>query len=264
MKIEPVALRDLEGIRLLQPDGWGDILPSIQFYVESDRCFPVKFVDGNVIQGIGTAIIHGETAWLAHIIVGEEYRGKGIGSIITKSLVDSIQHTPCKTALLIATALGEPVYKKLGFKKETEYAYLKRDTLLAAGPTSSVGFQEKYQGAILAMDERVSGEKRSWLLRPHLHNARLIIESNTLQGFYLPSLGDGLIIANTPDAGQALVQLKCSSDVKIMLPVDNTAGLKFLTDSGYTQYLTGTRMWLGDPLQWHPEKLFNRIGGNLG
>lgn len=264
MKIEPVILQDLEEIKQLQPDGWPDILPYIQFYVKSDRCFPIKFVDGNVTQGIGTTIVHGETAWLAHIIVGKEYRNKGIGTIITKSMIDTLRHTSCKTVLLIATAFGEPVYKKLGFKKESEYAYLKRDTPVTAMPVAAVMFHKKYQEEMLAMDEQVSGEKRSWLLLPHVHDAKLIIKNNTLQGFFIPSLGDGLIIANTPEAGQALLQIKCSTDLKVMLPSDNMAGMKFLTDYGYTEYLRGTRMWLGDPIRWDPEKLFNRIGGNLG
>jgi GNAT superfamily N-acetyltransferase len=264
MNTEPVTPQDLEAIKQLQPDGWADILPSIQFYIESAHCFPIKVVHEGTILGIGTTIIHGETAWLAHIIVDKDSRGKGIGTIITKSLVDSLRHTSCKTALLIATALGEPVYKKFGFKKETEYAYLKRDAPLTALPTAATAFQQKYQEEILAMDERISGEKRSWLLLPHLPDARLIVESGMLQGIYFPNLGDGLIIANTPDAGRALLQLKCSNDLKVALPIDNTVGLEFVTDQGYTQHLTGTRMWLGNPLRWHPDKLYNRIGGNLG
>lgn len=115
---------DLQKIPSMQPEDWSDIGPSWQFDCDSDFCFPVKAMMGNEMVGIGNAIIYGNTAWLAHIIVHKQYRNNGIGSAVTKALIDLVCKTSCDTILLIATALGEPVYKKLGFDIQTKYVFL--------------------------------------------------------------------------------------------------------------------------------------------
>ena len=88
-------------------------------------CFPFKASIENKIVGIGTTILHHETAWLAHIIVHPEYRNRGIGKMITQALVDHSYSKGRKTIYLIATELGLPVYRRLGFESETEYTIFK-------------------------------------------------------------------------------------------------------------------------------------------
>jgi len=105
MDRQPLELPDLELITALQPPDWPNIIPSIEFYIISTFCFPIKLIIDNKIVGIGTTIIHNDIAWLAHIIVHPEHRNQGIGKIITQTLVDSLQ-TKCDTIYLIATDLG--------------------------------------------------------------------------------------------------------------------------------------------------------------
>ena len=122
-EIESFTSYDLDAVAGLQPDGWPDIFPSIEYYCKSDFCFPLKATLARKVVGIGTAIIYGYTAWLAHIIVSPDHRNAGIGSAITKALIDLSQRNSCRSLLLIATTLGEPVYKKFGFEVETKYLF---------------------------------------------------------------------------------------------------------------------------------------------
>jgi len=97
-----------------------------------------------------------------------------------------------------------------------------------------------------------------------LSNAEVYAENNKVIGFYLPDLKEGLIYADTDEAGLELMKLKYTKVDKAVLPSDNIAGIEFLQQNGFTETRKGTRMILGNDLDWNPKKIFGRIGGNLG
>lgn len=239
-------------------------MPYLEFYIKSRFCFSVKYVADGRIVGTGSAILHRDTAWLAHIIVEKEQRGNGIGTSITDALIRSIDQRQYKTILLIATELGEQVYKKLGFEKEMEYVYLIDGQTEFHKSDRIRPFDSSRTNAILELDKTVSGEERKGILEPHLENAQVIYKGEGVEGFYMPALGEGLIIADSPEAGIELMKLKYTQIKRAAIPAPNRPGLEFLVQSGFKERQRGSRMWLGKKLYWRPEKLFARIGGNLG
>src|SRR5512141_2648406 len=110
MQIEPITNTDLDKIRTLQPEGWSDIVPDIAFYVTSDFCNPIKMTEGETIAGIGASIRFHRSAWLAHIIVDQGYRNKGIGFQIVSRLLEELKKSGTESCLLTATEMGQPVY----------------------------------------------------------------------------------------------------------------------------------------------------------
>lgn len=264
VNIEELTAKDLDTVALLQPEGWGDILPSIQFYCASDFCFPLKATLDGVMVGIGTAIIYGKTAWLAHIIVNNDHRNKGIGTIVTKSLMDLVHKTSCHTILLIATALGEPVYRKLGFQVQTQYVFFDNGTLPAADRMACVPYNPRYEDALLQLDNTVSGEDRKMLLKAHIEEISLVLENEKLRGFYVATLGEGLIVADDPNAGCELMKVKFAKNRTFCIPENNEDGIDFLTRHGFKEYRKASRMILGEKIVWDARKLYSRIGGNLG
>ena len=263
--IESLTSKDLDAMVSLQPEGWPEILPSIRYYCSSDFCFPLKATADGTIVGTGTAIIYGDSAWLAHIIVHKNYRNTGIGTTITQALIDLISKTPCKTILLIATSLGEPVYKKLGFEVQTQYAFLNGGTLPSLDEHNEIiAFQKPYEHPLTDLDYSVSGEDRKILLREHINDAILYVKQNTLRGFYLPTLGEGVIIADAPEAGIALMKKKFVTHKNFCIPTDNEEGINFLTRHGYQEFRRASRMILGQKLPWNGSRIYSRIGGNLG
>ena len=102
------------------------------------------------------------------------------------------------------------------------------------------------------------------LLNDYLLNTILYVENDKLLGFYVPDLKEGFIFADTTEAGLALMQLKYAMIDKAVLPSENTVGVEFLKKNGFVERRTMTRMILGDGIPWQPEKIFSRIGGNLG
>lgn len=257
---------DIEALPALQPDGWSDITPAWHFYLSCGFCKPIKVIVNDQIVGIGTTILHEHTAWLAHIIVHNDFRGKGLGTLITKALLDSIDSKQYNSVQLIATSLGEPIYQKLGFEKSGEYVFYSRNesSIEPTSITNIIDYSSEYQNSILEMDAYVTGEKRGKLLLPHLEMAKIVVEKGILQGIYLPTLGEGPIIALNDTAGIELMKFKYGNIHKAVAPINNDAALDFFQQHGFEPGMRLSRMQLGQPISWKPQYLFGRVGGNLG
>lgn len=266
MVVEKITADDINKLHELQPEGWPDIIQHFQFYVSSKFCHPIKIVTSDKIVGIGSAIFHGDSAWLGHIIVPPAFRNKGIGKVVTKTLIDIVEASKIKTISLIATDLGEPVYTKLGFEKNTDYKFYKRDepSELPVDTKHVKDAEPEAFAEILELDRQVSGEDRSALLNPHLPAGKLYMDKFGVQGFYLPTLGEGLIEAKQAQAGLELLKFSLSTKTFYVLPTENRAATETVEYLNFKCVRSAARMSLGKRLNFRPEFLFNRIGGNLG
>ncbi len=266
MHITPLTHPDLAALPALQPPDWSDVVPYFSEYINSDFCYPVKVVSESEIVGAGTTIVHGADAWLAHIIVHPEQRNKGIGRHLTQALLQSAQAQQCQRIYLIATDLGAPVYEKLGFITETNYLFYKNCTPNSSWEISRdiKPFTEKYSTQIAQIDKQVSGEDRFFHLRKYLSTGFVFVCNDTVEGFYLPDFGDGVILAITETAGTELMQLRLKTKNIACFPEENIAAKNLLQQLNCAPYKTAKRMRLGRPKIWAPQHIYNRIGGNLG
>ena len=263
--IEALGKNDLKDILHLQPEDWTDILQPFHFYVQNSFCFPIKCVLKNKIVGLGCGISNGKTAWIAHIIVDKGMRGTGIGKQITQFLVQILKEKECETILLLATALGEIIYRKLGFIEESSYIFMRSETSRPILSKDSIPYDRFYKNQILALDQKISGETRDHLILPHLKDSQMYLSKGKVNGIFLPSLGEGLIFADSNTGGIELLKYKISKKAtKIVLPIQNEKGVSLLKDYGYIEYSRCIRMSLGRKIKWQPEGIFSRIGGNLG
>ncbi len=265
MDIQTLEHSDINLIIDLQPTGW-EIIPSFDFYTLSDFCFPIKVTIDKKIVGIGTTTIHNDIAWLAHIIVHPDYRNQSIGKLITQTLVEISNSKLCDTIYLLATDLGEPVYKKVGFETETDYLYFKGEKTIGTYTKTEniVAFNSDFKKQISNLDRQVSGEDRMFQLEQHLSSGFVYSQDNEVKGFYLPTLGDGLIIASTNSAGQELMKLRLTSKDFAAFPIDNVSSTEFMHQNNFKEVRREKRMRLGKKRNWQPTNIYNRIGGNLG
>jgi len=265
MQIQPIISSDLPFLKPFQPPEWGDIYPSLECYTQHDFCHPIKIIENGSIIGIGCTILFEDTAWLAHIITHPEHRSKGVGTLITQTLLDRIP-IEYETIYLIATDLGEPVYTKLGFETETEYAFLKGGSIENDSEISPniILYENKFRNEILELDRLISGEGRLKLLGKDLPNARLYISNNKLEGFYMPTLREGFIAALDHEAGIELLKLRLKVQEVCILPVDNIPAIVFLEKHNYAEFRTAKRMRLGKERYWQSGNIYNRISGQFG
>jgi hypothetical protein len=215
---------------------------------------------------VGSAIVHKDTGWLAHIIVHPAHRNNGVGRLITETLLNNLHKRNCTTINLIATELGAPVYAKLGFETETEYLFFKDLAPDATwGMTESVvPYTSDFKQQIVAMDFRVSGEDRMFHLEQYLPGAYVYLEDGLMKGYYLPSFGEGMVVADNSNAGLGLMKFRLSVKENAAFPKDNLAASVFFHDRGYKEFKTAKRMRLGIKREWQPGHFYNRVGGNLG
>ena len=266
MTILPLKYGDISLIKDLQPAGWYNIFPIIEYYTRSSFCFPIKITIDKKIVGIGTGIIHNDVAWLAHIIVHPDNRKQGLGKLITETLVESLHSKDIETIYLIATDLGAPVYEKAGFETETEYLFYK-DIKADPGwlPSENIiPYTNELKTQIASLDKQVSGENRMNHVEEHLDGSYVFQRGNIVEGFYLPTFGEGLITSVTPSAGIELMKYRFGTKDSVVFPQDNLAAAKFMEDNKDASFKKAKRMRLGKERRWGPAHIYGRIGGNLG
>jgi GNAT superfamily N-acetyltransferase len=265
MKITSFLNSDLDSLSQIQPADWPDIRIPIAFYIEADYCFPFKFEIEGVLVGIGTAILHEKTGWLATIVTHNDYRKQGNGKLITEYLVAFLKEHNCQYIYLIATAQGEPVYSKVGFITESRYEYYKDIDLNELPISEKVKiYKSMYKDAIFELDRSISGENRSQHLETFLHDSFVYIENEKLEGVYFPRLGDGLIVAQTAKAGTELMKKRFQTFSMASFPEENLDAHNFMKVNGYEPVMTHARMHFGKYMPWQAAKLYNRVGGNIG
>lgn len=263
--ISEITQADLPFLKQLQPKGWGDIMPNMIFYTGSDFCYLVKAVVDDTIAGCGAVILHGNCAWLANIIVGEDQRGKGIGTAITAHILKYAEERR-ESIILIATKFGYPIYKKLGFMDDEEYSFFSGDEITSTANDKIFPYSEQFKEAILAIDHAVTGEKREQLLVPKLNDAFVYVDNGIVEGFTIPALGEGLTLAYNNNAGIALMNKNLSGKTRIALPVSNIAAIDQVGQLNLKPIpdLYAIKMYKGKRINWKPEQTFGRVGGNMG
>ena len=119
---------------------------------------------------------------------------------------------------------------------------------------------------MLRLDAGVTGESRAELLEPHLGSAWVWVDrERSLAGFFLPSFGSGLILAEGPAAGLDLLRFKHAHFPQhAVVPAANSAALTFLREQGARETARAPRMALGDEAEWRPECVFARAAGFCG
>lgn len=266
MVIAAIDATDLDDITSLQEEGWSDIRLAFTRYIEEPFSLPIKIAIDKQLAGVGAVIVHRDVAWLGHIIVQKEHRGKGLGKIITETLVNLANEQGCETIYLLATALGAPVYEKVGFVTETEYNIFTNIDLSTEATESGniLSYNENFKQEIVVLDKITSAEDRLFYLEKFLKDSYLYINKNKVEGYYIPTLENGPIIAKTQDAGLALVKLHLKTHKQLIFPKENDLLVDFLHDKGYTPTSSCKRMRFG---KWKATKMayiYNRIAGYLG
>ena len=124
----------------------------------------VAEADGELV-GVAAGAVFGGTGWVGGVAVVPAHRRIGLGGALTQAIVESLEASGVATVLLHATALGRPVYERLGFVPETPYRTLSGPTL-PRGPREApvrAGRAADLE-AVLALDLAATGEDRRRLL----------------------------------------------------------------------------------------------------
>ena len=266
--IRALKKTDIAGLNSLPPTDWNfNYECFLKEFLATNFFYAFVLIQNEKIVGTGNVLIKGKLGWLANIIVDNKYRGEGFGSKITKYLVEFLNSKGCETQLLIATDLGEPVYKKIGFKKLTEYRCFltEKDN----GVVYSNAIRKLVPSDLedlVKMDRDANDEDREHLISKYYKTGfGYFNNDNKLLGFYLPDFGRGLVISKQKKAGIELLKLKhAQKGKKTLIPIENLDGIRFFENSGLKEGLKCSRMVLGKENDWNPECIYSYGGGHCG
>ena len=116
MKIRAMTVDDIPfAMRLKAQNHWNQLEADWrrQLDLEPTGCFVAEVAEKPV--GTACACVFDDVAWINMVLVDKAQRGQGIGTALMVQVVEHLEHRGVATMRLDATALGQPVYEKLGF-----------------------------------------------------------------------------------------------------------------------------------------------------
>jgi GNAT superfamily N-acetyltransferase len=220
---------------------------------------------GGQLVGVAAGAVFADTGWVGGVAVVPAHRRAGLGGALTQAIVEFLEGRGVATVLLHATALGRPVYERLGFAPETAYLTLTGPTLSRPTPEPRVrpGRMADLE-AVLGLDRAATGEDRRRLLAALWPTGGLVATGGgdgRVLGYHLPSpwRSGGATIATDPRAGQALldaVRATPAGQVGVSVPAANADALRFLEGAGFAEQFRTIRMHRGPHVPWDPAAVF--------
>ena len=269
LRVRQIVESEIPQLQNFPPEDWNLDLPRLfAFHFGYPYFYPAVAEVDNKIIGCGIAIVHGTISWLGTIIVLPEYRRRGIGKEITSHLIEYCKSKGCKTQILVASEMGEPVYRKLGFTTSATYIFYKRESIAPIQRISNVReVRQEDVKYIKELDKEITREERFTFLERFLSTGYVYNpeKSDSITGVYLPDYGTGLIIAKDSTAGLTLMKLRFNQGkTKIVIPSSNMIAQEYLLSERFQEYRRAPRMVLGEDVNWNPAMVYNRGTGYCG
>jgi GNAT superfamily N-acetyltransferase len=263
MRTEDIA----SGLRLCRLSRWNQLEEDWRAFLDSpDGGGRIAERDG---LGIGTAAFlrYGNCfSWLSMMLVDPQARGAGIGTRLMEAVLEALANEAC--VRLDATPLGEPLYRRFGFRDEYTLLRTAIALPLRAGlePASDKGrpMEERDFPEVLARDRLVFGADRAALLEslyrraPEL--ARVVYADTELKGYCFGRPGHlyrqlGPVVADDEAAARMLVAGCLSGQpggkVAMDVPQSKPQWTAWLESAGFVVERPFLRMCRGEAP--HPE-----------
>ncbi len=268
MNVRPLDYAEIPLLDGMPPPEWHlDIVGLFRLQYAAPYFHVLAALSEGTVVGVGNVVVNGRVGWLGNIIVRETHRGQGIGQALVLALCDYCRTRDCCSIQLIATEMGLPLYVKLGFQVVENYLFMKGGRVSdAPDPSHLAPLESRHFEAVLALDREATGEDRALLLQKFVEGGWVWIENGQVGGFFLPKLGDGLIVARWAPAGIGLLQFKHHGqpDLPANLPEANPSAVAYLQSIGFATTRMAPRLFLEADTRRRPDMIYSRISGYLG
>lgn len=269
------------GMRLKSEAGWNQLEADWRRFLDMqpDGCFVAELDD--VPVGTTVTCVFDTVAWIAMVLVDATVRSQGIGKALMQHALAFLDSRRIPTVRLDATALGQPLYEKLGFR--VDYTLHRYDGVLALPPeeagdrrvrgTNPEDVIPLYQ--VVELDRAVTGTNRDKLLRRLCRpgaGVRWVEAGNELLGYMTVREGSSAVqlgpcIGNEL-AGTLLLaeawERYLGSRVFIDIPMSNVPALQLAEAMGLKVQRPLVRMTRGDRVAEDVARLWASSGPELG
>jgi len=170
-RIRALRADDLKrGLELSTEAGWNQTEADWQWLLENCRGYGVELPGFGLVGTTMAWEPEPEESWINMVLVTEPCRGRGLARDLMQACLRDIRQEG-RRALLDASDLGEPVYRKLGFSGSERIVRLMLDKHVASSAAPMPELKAMKAGdldRVVALDRAVAGINRAALLR-HLH-----------------------------------------------------------------------------------------------
>lgn len=269
------------GMRLKTQAGWNQTEADWRRFLdlEPEGCF-VAELDG-VSAATLTTCVFGPVAWVAMVLVDEPLRGRGLAKALLAHALAFLEERGIRSVRLDATALGRPVYEKMGFAVEYQLARYQgmlpnRGTTPRPPGVSGEPLRAGHLEGIARLDRAVTGTDRGKLLRRLLAEnpgeAKAVEEAGAVTGFLMARPGARAHFlgpcVGTASAGPVLLRdawwRHAGRPVYLDVPTGNGAAVALAEAAGLTVQRHLVRMCRGPSVGEHVEQLWASSGPEKG
>ena len=260
-KIKPMMSEDFPfATELANTMDWNMAIQDFHFMtqLEPEGCF-VLFENSKKV-GISTCISYGNVGWFGNLIIKEEYRGRGAGSLLVKHSIDYLRAKSVETIGLYAYPNLIRFYNNLGFRYDEDFSVLHTPALSAmfAEDLPNIGTQHFNQ--IAKFDRRCFGGDRQRLLESIiLEEGNLSYykyDSNEVVGYVAATVYETMAwvgpltcqegnIATADSLLKAVLAKLAGLSVYVALPKKETALADMLSNVGFKENFSVARMFFG-------------------
>ena len=250
-------------VRLTDTMDWNLVEEDFEFMteLEPDGCFVV--LDDSERMGLATTISFGKVGWLGNVIVSENYRGRGVGSLLVRYSLECLTNKYVEAVGLYAYVDKVPFYRRLGFEYDSGFVVLN-----GKGSSSPVGAHPREAGKddireIINLDRLCFGASRRKLLEPLLLDSGNLcyvsIKDGRVLGFVVAKVYEGVA-----EVGPLVCRRGCSDiaidllkttlnrleglEVSMCIPEKESAIINTLMRSGFSEAFHVARMFYGNPI----------------
>jgi hypothetical protein len=197
---------------------------------------------------------------------------------MTQAVIDHGEAAGSRTFLLVATEAGRPLYERLGFEVQTWYRTMEAPGLAVPSPVPSEAriraFRPADLDAMAVLDRDATGEDRRHLLQAFATPASTLVAADRddrPRGFVIRApWGGGATVAAAPDDALAIGHARRVAAggperrVRCGILLENEAGAAALAADGWAAAWRAPRLVRGEPLAWHPERIWGQFNHALG
>ncbi len=181
-----------------------------QLLINLIKCGIAKFQvveENGKIVGLGGIFFFGDISFIGYMAVLPELRGKGRGTSLFSNLIKIGKLNGCKTFLLYASELGQPIYHKYGFRSKyaTSEYNLPTKPLTLPKTHKNVKQTEIFPNWAATIDKTTIGFDRSQFIQLKINHGSILITVDE-EGFALVSNSIiGPVISKNINAAVSLI-----------------------------------------------------------
>ena len=228
-------------------------------FVYKDKGQPVAFV---------TSIAYGASGWLGNLIVRKDYRGRGIGKMLTECAIKSLRSAGVQSIWLSATEAGKWIYQGLGFV-EVDVINQWMGLGHTGKPWDMPGMDVD---KMISLDAGCWGDRREPMIKAISQHGRVIAGPDSFlviqqwnHGFV--QLGPWVVGKVERARGMldaALAQIGPTSPVFSYVPSLNVAAAMLLVERHFIITQRNTLMCLGSDTAYSPMHIFGLANPSFG